>query len=376
MANTLTGLIPTLYQAADTVSRELTGMIPAVFINATAEQAAVNQTITYPVAPVSSAADIIPASLPPDTGDQVIAPQSMTITKARAVPVRWTGEEIRGIGVLYQQLLQNQFTQAMRALVNEVETDLCGLYTGASRAYGTAGSTPFATAGDFSDAAQVRKILADNGAPLTDLHLVISTSAGANIRGKQAQVYMQGDSSLLRQGVILDMHGLQIRESAQVANVTKGTGASYVTSGSTAIKTTAVTLATGTGTVNAGDVVTFAVDTANKYVVGAGVAAPGIITLNNPGVLTTIPTANAMTIGANYSANLCFDRNAIHLIARTPTMPVGGDDADDVTTITDPRSGLTFQVALYREYRRIRYEVGLAWGVKVVKPSHVAILMG
>lgn len=59
-----------------------------------------------------------------------------------------------------------------------------------------------------------------------------------------------------------------------------------------------------------------------------------------------------------------------------PGMLQGGDRADDVTVVTDPVSGISFQVAVYREYRRVRYEVGLAWGVKLIKPEHVAILMG
>jgi hypothetical protein len=54
-------------------------------------------------------------------------------------------------------------------------------------------------------------------------------------------------------------------------------------------------------------------------------------------------------------------------------MPEGGDTADDVMNVTDPVSGITFQIALYRQYRQVRYEVGLAWGVAasrhVIPPS-------
>ncbi len=39
----------------------------------------------------------------------------------------------------------------------------------------------------------------------------------------------------------------------------------------------------------------------------------------------------------------------------------GGDTADDVMNVTDPVSGITFQIALYRQYRQVRYEVGVAW---------------
>ena len=53
-----------------------------------------------------------------------------------------------------------------------------------------------------------------------------------------------------------------------------------------------------------------------------------------------------------------------------------GDTADDVMNVTDPVSGITFQVALYRQYRQVRYEVGLAWGVASIKPEHGCVLLG
>jgi hypothetical protein len=44
--------------------------------------------------------------------------------------------------------------------------------------------------------------------------------------------------------------------------------------------------------------------------------------------------------------------------------------------ITDPRSGLSFEVAMYRQYRQVRYEVSAAWGSAVIKPAHTALLLG
>ena len=49
---------------------------------------------------------------------------------------------------------------------------------------------------------------------------------------------------------------------------------------------------------------------------------------------------------------------------------------DDVMNVTDPISGITFQIALYRQYRQVRYEVGLAWGVSSVKPAHGCLILG
>lgn len=381
MANTLTNLIPDIYRALDVVSRELVGFIPSVARDSTADRVAANQTLRIPIAPTNAAGgNISPAMALPSASDQTIANATLTISKQRFFPFSWTGEEQKAVdyGPGFLTLKQYQIAQAIRAAVNEIEADIAvAAYKGASRAYGTAGTAPFGTAGDYSDAAQTRKILADNGAPLSDLSLIMNTVAGANIRGKQAQNYMAGDTSLQRQGVLLDINGFSLRESAQVQAVTKGTGASYTTNtAGYAVGATSITLITGTGTVLAGDVITFAGDT-NKYVVTTGVAAPGTIVIAAPGLRQAIPTsATAMTIGNNFAANIGFSRNSILLATRLPAIPAEGDLASDRLTVADPNSGIMLEFATYPGYRMNVYHVSVCWGVSVIKPEHVAILLG
>jgi hypothetical protein len=98
----------------------------------------------------------------------------------------------------------------------------------------------------------------------------------------------------------------------------------------------------------------------NQYLV---VAATSTITIGAPGLRQDLADQAAVTVLSEFTANMAFDRNAFLLASRTPAMPEGGDTADDVMNVTDPVSGITFQVALYRQYRQVRYEVGLAWGV-------------
>lgn len=383
MANTLTNLIPELYASLDVVSRELVGMVPAVTVDAIASRAAKDQTIRSFVAPASSASDITPGLTAPDTGDQTIGNVTLSITKSRKVPIRWNGEEDLSVSGSFgaQSIRAAQIQQAFRTLANEIEADLTALHVNASRAAGAAGTTPFGTAGDYTAASLTRKILADNGAPLTDMQLVIDTAAGANLRGKQASSSQEFGDSMLRQGVLLDINGMMIRESGQIKTSTAGTGASATTNtAGYAVGATTITLASaGTGTIVAGDVITFAGDT-NQYVVASGdtdVSNGGTITLAAPGLRKAIGTsATAITVVAAAARNMAFHRSAIVLAQRLPALPQGGDAAIDRTVVTDPRSGLSFEVSQYAQYRQMYWEVACAWGVKVVKPEHVALLLG
>jgi hypothetical protein len=384
MSNTLTSLIPTLYESLDVVSREMVGFIPAVSRDSNAERAALNQSILVPVTQAQAAADNTPGVTPPNTGDQTIGNVPMTISKSKHVPIRWNGEEQLGMksAGTYERVLGQQFQQAIRTLVNLIEADLfTTAYQNASRATGTAGTTPFASATDLSDAAQLRKILDDNGAPQSDLQLVLGSAAVANLRGKQTillKANEAGNSDFRRSGQIseIPLDGFALHNSNAISAVTAGTGASYVTSGSTAPGVASIALVTGTGTVLAGDVVTFAADTTNKYVVNTGVAAPGTIVLGGPGALKTIATANAMTIGAGYTPNVGFVRSAIQLITRIPALPDGGDMATDRMTIVDPVSGLAFEIAEYKQFRQTSFHVAAAWGTAAVASRHIATLMG
>jgi len=378
MANTLTNLVPDLYAALDVVSRELVGMIPAVTMDARVDRAAEGQSVRVPVVPTNTSSSITPAMGVPAEADQVIGNTSIVINKAKSVPFSWEGNEQVGLnsGVGYGNIRVNQIAQAMRTLVNEIEADLCGLHSTMSRAYGTAGTTPFGTAGDFTDATQALKILKDNGAPVQDNQLVVNTSAGAIFLGKQSNASVVFEPSILNQGVFQTLSGMAVRESGQVASFTKGTGASYLVNNGAgyAVGATSIAVDTGTGAVLAGDIVTFAGDT-NQYVVATALSG-GTLVLAAPGLRKALADNAAMTVVNSSARNLAFNRSAIVLATRMPQRPQEGDMAIDVMTIQDPRSGLAFEVSIYPGYRKIRYEIALAWGVKNIKPEHTALLLG
>ena len=379
--NTLTNLIPDAYAALDVVSRELTGFIPSVARDSRADMVAVGQTLRSIVAPVnSSGADITPAMAIPSALNQSIGNKSLTITKSRAYGFSWSGEDIMAVdkGPGYLTIQQDQIAQALRTAVNEIEADIAAAASaGASRAFGaTADTAPL-----ISDFSQAKKILDDNGAPGSDRHAILSTAGGVAVRGfsNLFKVNEGGDTTLLRQGQLGDLYGFALRESAQVVRPTAGGMTGALVNGALSIGATSIVF--DTGTVNttgivAGDIITIAGDS-NKYVVATGLAAAsGTITIAAPGLLKAAADNAAITVFGTSSRNCVFSRNAIVLATRLPAIPPQGDMAIDRQVITDPRTGLSFELAMYPGYRMNTYHVSIAYGISVFKPEHLAIIIG
>lgn len=384
MANTLTGLIVIMYEALNNIAQERIGFIPAVQRNADVARAAIGQTVRVPVVPaVSTLADNTPAVNAPDTGDEALEYIDLGITNSKHRPIRFNGEETLALNNSgnYRDVVRQRFAQGFRTLNNAIELDLfTTIYKASSRAHGTAGTTPFGTADDMSDFAGVHRIFDDNGVPKNDIHLVLGNSAMQNIRGKQVTLFRAneaGSDELLRNGMVARVQGFDIHQSGQITAHTKGTGTSYQSNFASGygVGTSSIALDTGSGTVLAGDVVTFAGDT-NKYVVNTGVAAAGSIAIGKPGTRATLADNVAMTIGNNYTPNVAFQRNGVVLATRLPAMPDGGDSAVDVQTITDPVTGIVYEAALYKQYLQNVVHLRVAWGQKVINSEFVATLMG
>ena len=387
MANTLTDLAPDLYAALDVVSRELVGMIPSVTVDARVNQAAVGQIVRSHVVPAANALiDNTPAMAFPTAAYQTIGNQEIVITKSKSAPFSWQGNEqdLLASGAGYMSVRANQMAQAMRKLVNDMESDLCALYATTSRAAGTVGTVPFVS--NTAALSAARKVLVDNGAPISDLQLVIDTNAGANLQTlfNINSARDQAAARLSDQGILTTIGSTQVRESAQINTPTAGAMASATsTAAAFTVGQTVIPLATaGTGVVSAGDVITFANDT-NQYNIasvsfaGANPASGDTITLAAPGLRKAQGAATrAITVLAASPRNMAFSRSAIVLATRMPERPAEGDMALDVMTIQDPRSGIAFEVSIYPGVRMVTYHIGLAWGVKNIKPEHTAQLLG
>lgn len=380
MGNVLTKMIPDLYQALGVVSRELVGFIPSVARNSSAERAAVNEDIIVPISVPHSLVDVAPAMSVPEPSEFSVDNTVVKITNSKSYSFGLTGEEYRGLenGVGANSILQGNIEQGLRVLCNQIESDIAAeAGNNAGHVYGTAGTSPFGS--NLGDAAEIRKILDDAGTPAGERSLIINTSAGVNLRKltQLTNVDNAGTSMTLRQGELLDIFGMSLKESAGIKEFTAGdaTGLTIAaaTAGATKLKASAVT----SGALKVGDVITIAGDS-TKYMVTeipASLAANAEFGIS-PALAKDASANAAVTVAANSVRNVAFTRGAIQLVTRAPALPGGRDSAVDNYMLTDPRSGLSFEVRIYEGYRKMRMELACAWGVKTIKPEHVAALLG
>lgn len=381
MANVLSNLAADIYKSADTVARELVGVVPSATLNFSTDGAAIGDTIRSFATRAAVVQSITPSMTIPEGTDQTVDNKTMVIDQIASVQIPWTGEDMKHVnnGSGFETIYGAQIQQAIRAIANTVETFAAGVaYKGASRAFGTAGTSPFAS--NFNEIAELRQILVDNGATMDGTaSLVLNTVAGTRLRNlaQLQKVNESGNDQLLRQGELLNLQGLMLKESAGISMSAAGTGSGYTTdTAGYAVGATVINMISGTGSVPQGNVITFAGDT-NQYVVASGITAPGTITLAAPGLRKAIAgAATAATVSASFSANLAFKQSAIEVAMRPMANPVGGDAAVDSMVVQDPRSGLVFTVDAYKGFKKAMFMVSAVYGAKVWKPEFVAILKG
>jgi hypothetical protein len=382
MANVLTDLAGDIYKAADVVGRELVGFAPSSMFNADgSERAAVGDTVRSHFTRQATAVTATASMTVPEGTDQTVDNKTLSITKDRAVQIPWTGEDVRHVdnGSGWATVYGDQIEQAMRTLANEAETDLAvEAATNASRAVGTAGTTPFGS--NFDEVALARQVLVDNGMATGDgrATLVLNTAAGANLRNLASLqgVNTAGNDRLLRQGTLLDLQGLMLKESAQVQTSATSAGSGYLINGTFAVGDTVIGVDTGTGALAAGETFTIAGDTNIYVVIEAYAGGAGNITIGSPGLRVAPADSAAITIAAAATQNVAFHQSALEIAMRAPALPEGGDAAIDRMTVQDPASGLVFEIAAYVGYRKAMFSVGAVWGVKAWKPDNIALLLG
>lgn len=384
MSNDLSSLRPVLFSAAQEVAQEPVAILNSINTSFDNKGVALGDSVKVPVAPAASVASWT-ASMTPTTGtDKVASEVSVQIQDFVSTSWHLTGEQQRSLqnGGSDQEWIRQLIAQGMRGIRNTMESAAASvIYKNASRAFGTAGTTPFGT--NIDVIAEIRKGMKDNGAPMSDMSLVIDTSAGLNARKLSIiqQADQAGSDAERRSGEFLRQFGFAIKESAGIQAHTKGTGANYdIIAAGEAIGQTVLSLEGGnSGTILPGDIVTFAGGAAdtNKYMVTSGGtatgAAAGTITIGNPGLRIAKVDADEMTIGNSYTANLAFERAAVVGVVRPPVYTPNGNTS--IMNISD-QFGMTYMLVQTIGHGMVTWELIAGYGFKVVQSEYVFVLMG
>lgn len=360
------------------VSNEATGFIQSVNTSTGAETAAIGDDIKIPVGTAGDVTDTPVGFNLPNEGSSDVTAQHMQITKSKTVTIDWNGENEKAVmnsGALGSVLAQ-QFADAFRKLRMMIEKDTYeAAVKGASRAYGVAGTTPFATKDDMSDLANLQGILDANGCSEMNRTVILSPAAKINLLSKQmnmVKVNESGSEETLRSGIVMPTYGFNVRTSFGCGKITPSGATGATTNGEGAIGAKEVAVTGGSAVFAAGDVLKIG---NAQYVAGEGSTATKLV-LNPTGLIEAVDSGAAITCADAYTASVALHRNAVALAIRPPACPTKGDMALAREYVTDPLTNITYEVAVYAGQRCIQYQISAAWGVKAVNGEHIALLLG
>jgi len=276
--------------------------------------------------------------------------------------------------------LNRRLLKGLRAGRNTIEGHLAAaMYQSASRAIGTAGTTPFASNADLIEDGM--KIMVDSGINRYqgDISACLNSAAGTKMRkltGLQ-KVNEAGTADLLRRGSLGSLFGCDIRESSQIASHTKGDADGYLVdlAEDYAVGSKTIHVDTGTGAILAGDVVKFGSDT-TEYVVVTGFAGDGDgdIVLGGDGLVNAVADGAAVTISDSFTANLMYTSSAAEFASRTPDL--GQDKAIFRSDIKDDLADLNWCYSIYPGRGMQVLRVEMFAGYKVWNQRELLILKG
>lgn len=331
------------------------------------------QKISVPMTPTMVVGDVTPGVTPPTPGDMTPAAVDVEMANWKYVTFQLSDKDKFDVR---DGNMPKVLSKAMATLVDAIDVSILTAGSeGAGAATGTAQTTPFSSA---ILAVQANKILNRNKIDKDSRHVMFDADAEANLLAlpEFANSQFTGDYQAMTNGTYDGNRrvGSQWWHNQNIPSHTKGVGTGYVVNGALSAGDTAIVVDTGTGALVAGDVITFAADTSNKYVVAAAHAGgAGTVTINSPGLVVDIPDNNAITVANSHVSNLAFSSDSIAFASR----PLPASDANAMTdTLVDDVSGLSVRLETMRGWMQDLWVVSALWGVKAVRSEGIVKILG
>lgn len=380
MANDLSAVIPQILAQGLMALRGATIMPRLVNADYSNDAAEKGDTIDVPVPSAIAAQAVAPAATSQSTPDTAPTKVQIPLDKWYEAPFQLSdkdqAEAVRGV-------IPMQVSEAVKALGNQVNSDLFALYKGVYGYAGTAGTTPFGTANDISDATALRKVLNNQLAPMSPRRAVLDPDAEANALGQRAfqDNSWRGDDAGIIEGQIGRKLGFDwFMDQAAPSHTAGSVTGDPTVSGAHAAGVSSVTIATDTDDavdLKEGDIITFAGDT-QTYAVTADASAGASTTVDvgiSPSLQVALDGGEAVSVKATHAVNLGFHRDAFALAVR-PLEAEGNGLGNLIQSAVDPVSGLALRLEVSREHKRTRWSFDILYGVKIVRPELAARLAG
>jgi hypothetical protein len=370
MANSLGYYNPEFYAQEALIQLEnALGMARAVYMGYDEERRSFDRGEYINIKrPSTFTAQDAPSSAQDATTDQV----QVQLSNWREVKFALTDKEL---AFSEERIIADHIRPAAYALANDIDQKLAARY--ADVPWSVQENSTF----DIANILEGRKQLFDNGMPMGtgQQFAMIDSQSEADLLALSAFTQDQGAGGLGVQsqiaGTLGQRYGFQFFANQNVQTHTAGslTG-SPLTNGAVAVGATSVALDAGslTGTVKAGDIITFAGDT-NSYAITADATAAGnAITVSvSPAIKAAIGDGVAATVSQNTSIaeSLMFHRNAFALVT-APLSEMGNELGASIATVQDPITGLSLRSRMYYDGDNSKVNVALdvLYGVKTLDP--------
>ncbi len=371
MANNITAVTPKLLAGTVPVLRENAVMPRLVNNDISTEAAMKGATVDVPIPSEFVVEDVVP------THNFVNPPQDMTpktvpvpLNRWKRVPFHLTDKDMLEID---DGVLPREIEAAVKAIANEVDSYLLGLYVEFYGYHGTPGTPPFADE-KHVDAAQIRRVLNNQLCPLEPRHVVFDADAEANALAVPAfaNAEWHGDPQAIIDGKLNRRLGFTWWMNQNVQSHETGDAAGYLVNGAHTTGDTVITINTGADDFNVGDLISFA-DHTQSYVVTAN-GAPTTVTIRPP-LVQDVPTTTAITSVASHVANLAFHPNAFAYATR-PLAQVDARLGVITEVVVDPISGVAMRMQIRYGDSMTIWSFDVLYGGEVVRPELGARLLG
>lgn len=374
MANDLTTLLPKILARGLSVLRERCAITQYVNFNYDGKATEKGDQIVVPVSSARTSSDVTPGPVPSNAQDSAMDQVIVPIDQWKHADFQLTDRELTRIA-MERDFFPLQAQEAVKSLANTFNEYIWNLYPQVGGFVGTAGTTPFGSTP--ADAINARKVLHRQLCPRTDRAGILDLDAEAAALALSAfqDVDKAGDTSTKREGEIGRKFGINWMSDDYVPTHVSGAASGYLANGGAAVGAKTVTIDTGSGAFNVGDIVTFAGHPAtDSYAVvsSVGGASATQITLSTP-LRVAVADNAALGFKADHVVNMAFHRDAFAVVMR-PLATAG--DNPDIVSMQDPLTGLTMRLERIRGYKQTMFDFDILYGGKIVRPEYAVRIAG